>query len=787
MKKNLLFLIVLFFLACRIYAQPVARNMVVLEISTGTWCTYCPGAANGADQLVSEGKNVAVVEYHDGDAYSNTASAARETYYNVTGVPDSWFDGIVHEAGGIACPSGNMYSYYLADYNQRIAVTSPLSIDISGSNVGNVYTVVLSIKKVSTITGTDLRAHLVLAEDNIAISPPWPGSSGCMNDINFVERAMVPDANGTPISFASGDMQIISLTFTKDAAWVGANCHLVAFVQDDPTKEIYNGAKVALNSLPAPLAVDFTGAPTSGCTPFPVSFTGTAAGATNYQWSCPGGTPSNSAVQNPSISYTTAGTRDVTFTAWNNATGRGNVKTKPAFINAVSAPDAPAMPAGNSGLCLNPPDQTYTITAVPNSTTYTWDLQPSAAGTVTGTTTSCTVNFDNAFNGTASLKVKGTNSCGDGSFSPVLTITVSTPPGIPGTPTGPTQLCMNTSNTIYTTTGTALATAYSWEILPSAAGTITGSGTAGTVDWAPMFTGPATIHVVGINQGCQGTTWSNSLSVNLNGAPSQYSVTGGGTFCAVGGTGMPVELSGSETGVTYTLYLNAAPTAVTLTGTGNTLNFGNQLAGGTYTIVGANLLGGCTNTMNGSVVINVDPQAPEAPAIPSGPVQVYSGTTPTTDYVTTGGTYATTYAWELTPTAAGTITGTNTTGTASWNTSYAGNAVVKVKGVNTCGGGSYSTDYTVNVEVGVGIPEVTGKKQVSIYPNPATDQVNIRSLIPGKVHLKVYTTQGKLVYDNSETDLTKVLRLDVSEFMKGLYFFDISGNSIQEVQKVVIQ
>ena len=46
-----LFLIVPIF----VMAQAVPREMVVMEIGTGTWCTYCPGAAMGADDLLENG------------------------------------------------------------------------------------------------------------------------------------------------------------------------------------------------------------------------------------------------------------------------------------------------------------------------------------------------------------------------------------------------------------------------------------------------------------------------------------------------------------------------------------------------------------------------------------------------------------------------------------------------------------------------------------------------------------------------------------------------------------
>ena len=54
----------------------IDRNLVLVEIATGTWCYYCPGAAMAADELVANGDPVAVVENHDGDSYANIYSNA---------------------------------------------------------------------------------------------------------------------------------------------------------------------------------------------------------------------------------------------------------------------------------------------------------------------------------------------------------------------------------------------------------------------------------------------------------------------------------------------------------------------------------------------------------------------------------------------------------------------------------------------------------------------------------------------------------------------------------------
>jgi ELWxxDGT repeat protein len=79
-----------------------------------------------------------------------------------------------------------------------------------------------------------------------------------------------------------------------------------------------------------------------------------------------------------------------------------------------------------------------------------------------------------------------------------------------------------------------------------------------------------------------------------------YTVTGGGYYCD-GMDGLPIGLSGSNTGITYTLYKNDIAQLPTITGTGNAISFGNQLAG-TYTIKATDANGTTTN-MNGNAII----------------------------------------------------------------------------------------------------------------------------------------------------------------------------------------
>lgn len=80
--------------------------------------------------------------------------------------------------------------------------------------------------------------------------------------------------------------------------------------------------------------------PTAGDT---VNYTDTSTGAaSSWSWSFPGGTPSTSSLQNPSIVYNTAGIYDAELTASNLSTSDTELKTN--YINVASGldPDAQA-------------------------------------------------------------------------------------------------------------------------------------------------------------------------------------------------------------------------------------------------------------------------------------------------------------------------------------------------------------------------------------------------------------------------------------------------------------
>lgn len=238
--KFTLTLLLITLLATSIFAQQIPKKYVVVEIATGTWCTYCPGSAMGADDLVENGHSVAIIENHGGDSYQNVYSTARNNLYNPSGYPTAYFNGRNAVVGG--SHTETMYPSYLPKYNAEISVSTSFDLDLSYTNTGSEYDVTVALNKVADYSGTNLKLFLVLTESKI--EEEWQDYSG----LNFVNRRIYPDQNGIVLDFSTETSQTFNYNFTVDPLFNLANCELVAFVQDYTSKEILQADKEILQA-----------------------------------------------------------------------------------------------------------------------------------------------------------------------------------------------------------------------------------------------------------------------------------------------------------------------------------------------------------------------------------------------------------------------------------------------------------------------------------------------------------------------------------------------------------
>lgn len=137
--------------------------------------------------------------------------------------------------------------------------------------------------------------------------------------------------------------------FNADHDAAGSNTIMAPAVNSSTTwstasQNAINGYISQVNCLgpcqaPQPPVANFTADPTEGCTPLVVYFDDQSLNnPTSWTWSFPGGTPSSSTLQNPVVTYNTAGNFNVTLTV-SNAQG-SNAITKTNFITVLPDPIA---------------------------------------------------------------------------------------------------------------------------------------------------------------------------------------------------------------------------------------------------------------------------------------------------------------------------------------------------------------------------------------------------------------------------------------------------------------
>lgn len=145
----------------------------------------------------------------------------------------------------------------------------------------------------------------------------------------------------------------------------------------------------------------------------------------------------------------------------------------------------------------------------------------------------------------------------------------------------------------------------------------------------------------------------------------------------------------------------------------------------------------------------------------------------TTDYITTS-TGATSYIWDLYPaTGAGTIVNNGATATVSWNHNWYGIASIRVKGVSECGEGSWTQYMDISAVNCTGEEENTVVQAITVYPNPAHKELNIRlnSKTEDIVEIRLMNALGKVMAKETvQVNGKSITTLNISRMPEGNVF-----------------
>ena len=511
------------------------------------------------------------------------------------------------------------------------------------------------------------------------------------------------------------------------------------------------------------------------CVSSPITFTDLSTNSpTSWAWTFPGGTPSTSTSQNPSVTYTAAGTYTATLLSANSSgTSAAVSQTIAVLAKPVVASTSTSMCAGSSATITASGASTYAWSS--GSTTAALSASPTTntSYTVIGTATSgCTNSAVGTISVNALPTVVATSTAICIGSSAVLTGSgASTYSWSTGAATS-TISVSPTTNTSYTVTGTATSgckktavgsvtvnalptvSASSATICAGSTGTLTASG-ASTYLWNTGATGSnlivsptsnTTYTVVGTSvAGC-----NNSATGSIVVGTAPVITVNSSTICA----GSTATLSASGVN-SYTWNTGANTSAITVNPTGTTV----------YTVSG-NLTGCSTGaSQTATITVNTLPAVSLATISPmcvnSSPVMLMGSPS--------GGTYTG-------PGVSGSMFDPSMSGTGTFNIMY------YYTDANNC---SNSASQPASVSLCTGIAEAFNASAIAIYPNPAKDAiyVNLNTLSLDNTTIELYDAIGKLVVSQKVVDTISTLL--ISDLAKGIYSIRIITDSHQVVKRII--
>lgn len=210
------------------------RQLVLLEIFTGTECTGAQTVATAVTLLGSLNLDVAIINYQSG-AYEIPDYYARSEFYTPLFDEDNSEDlmcptSIVNGMDGVEGLIGTLIqqrNYYRDMIVEYLALPSVYTIDAEVSYGGsNTFYIDVDVEETMAYYGEDeMRLFVALTESNITES--WQGQT----ELDFVLRDMA-DEDGTLLDFSTESTQSESYQIMLTSEFDMQNCNILVFVQN---------------------------------------------------------------------------------------------------------------------------------------------------------------------------------------------------------------------------------------------------------------------------------------------------------------------------------------------------------------------------------------------------------------------------------------------------------------------------------------------------------------------------------------------------------------------------
>lgn len=214
-------------------------------------------------------------------------------------------------------------------------------------------------------------------------------------------------------------------------------------------------------------------------------------------------------------------------------------------------PGQPLLPSGPANICSGAGIGYTYFSNIPEFTdTLVWGIEEEHLvqnGTIsfTGEGDSVRLVFNDAYNGTLRLRLRGENDCVWGAWSESLLINVTGITELPGEPIGIADVCAGLSNT-YRNDSVAGATSFEWLLVPEEAGLMISHDDSVSIHWSISYHGQANLSYK-YSDGCSESSFSHVKSIMIHGPETLPAPVGDRVICEE--TGGVFVLEGLDTTV----------------------------------------------------------------------------------------------------------------------------------------------------------------------------------------------------------------------------------------------
>jgi hypothetical protein len=334
---------------------------------------------------------------------------------------------------------------------------------------------------------------------------------------------------------------------------------------------------------------------------------------------------------------------------------------------------------------------------------------------------------------------------------------------VPPAPSGSSIICQGTESSQYFIDPVPGATSYEWKILPSYAGTITGSSVNASILWDQSFTGPVNIIVrVTINNIV--SDWSR-LDANVVFNTVLLSQSGDTTICA----GQPVTLSVNARGYNL-IYKWTRDGQVVQTGTSPKLNFPAATTDNTGGYI-CEITGSCGNVVSGSAVLTVYPLTDITHISPG--LEARFGNAVTLEVNADGHNLV--YQWQKDGIL---IANSNTSSLLLSNLNANDIGIYKTTVSGTCG-----VVISDSIYLYVKRTNFTGEPDAFLWPSVTNNEFTVALSNEDFYNIQIFSTTGKKF--GELLNCRYQTRINISTMARGVYIVKVYNRNLRKTIKII--